>query len=133
MADNRQFNVNGPLEGGEQMLLDTLSLAFRQAGFEASGYRVSREKGLILDWTKGAEGHIPFLTKMSAGAVAPMIISWLRSDKAKEVTIDGWDREYHDGDVSCQPGWRVYCEEWGHVQGHQAICAVKPAFMWYGK
>ena len=62
-----------------------------------------------------------------------MVQAWLASDEAKQTVKEGWDRDLdHDG--SNGPGWRVYCEDWGHVATYSAaICAVKPVWLWYGK
>jgi len=46
--DNRLFNINGRTD---DLLKSILPIAFRQAGFEtAEGWRITKEKGLILYW-----------------------------------------------------------------------------------
>jgi hypothetical protein len=37
----------------------------------------------------------------------------------------------HDGDN--ERGWRIYNEDWGHVDGDDAIIAVSPVWAMYGK
>ena len=131
--DNRIFNVNGRLDrGGEQLLLKTLELAFEISGHKAAAWRVSLDHGLILDWCDNATGSNRFPSPVTATQVMPMVASWLHSDEAKQVKCEDWDADAdHDGHNG--PGWRVYCGDRDHVQGWQAIVAVKPAFMWYGK
>jgi len=133
MADNRIFNVNGRLDrGGEKLLQDALSLALAIKGTKVAAWRVSREHGLILDWTDNAEGANKLPVPMDAKQVMSIVVPWLESDEAKETELDGWDK-YADHAGHNGPGWRAYCGAWGHVGGYQAIVAVKPVFMWYGK
>lgn len=131
--DNRIFNVNGRLDrGGEKLLQKALELAFEISGHKAKAWRVSPEHGLILDYCDGAKGALQLPSPATAAQVLPLVVGWLSSDAAKAIKCVGWDRDAdHDGDNG--PGWRVYCGDWGHVEGWQAIVAVKPAFMWYGK
>lgn len=133
MADNRIFNVNGALDrGGEQLLQKALELAFESAGYKAVAWRFSLKHGLIFDWCDGAKDSVRLPSPSTAVEVLPMVLSWLRSEDAKKVECEGWDADAdHDGENG--PGWRVHCGDWGHVEGWQAIVAVKPAFMWYGK
>ena len=129
--DNRQFNVNG---SGDELLLATLKLAFAQSNKTASGWRFDQKFGLILCWYEG-DGVSKFpIDQMSAEDVFPMVSRWLKSDEAATVehTVS-WDKDCkHDGHNSI--GWRVYCGNWGHVGGRpDAICAIKPAYLWHGK
>jgi hypothetical protein len=128
MSDNRIFNVNGK---GDDLLLATLWLAFRQAGYStAKAWRVDPVKGMILLWY-ATETDTPFPAPMGADEVYHVVRQWLLSKPQAECV--GWDADAdHDGSNSL--GWRVYCEDWGHVgDDHYAIVAVKPAWMWYGK
>jgi hypothetical protein len=143
MADNRLFNVNGPLgNGGEKLLLKTLELAFELDGKHASakGWRFSVDKGLILDsYIPKAGTTTPFPAAMTAELVFPFVHSWLLSEEAKTVKLGRWCDD-HDHDGSNSLGWRVYVEDWGHVDsrangsgGHEALVAISPCFMWHGK
>ena len=130
--DNRIFNVNG---SGEEMLRATLRLAFMQEGSSTrcKGWRLTKN-GLVLTWyVDNDTAPFPVSNGMTADEVLPMVLSWLAGDDAKDVLMEGWDANAsHDGENSL--GWRVFCEDWGHVGGcTNAICAVKPAFMWHGK
>lgn len=129
--DNRVFNVNGR---GDSMLLDTLKLAFAQEGTKTTceSWVFNKDKGLILCW-HADEGHMKLPSPLTAEACLPMVLAWLTSSDIKQMSYEGWDRdEDHDGSNSM--GWRVYCEDWGHVgDEHYAICAVRPAFLWHGK
>ncbi len=138
MADNRVFSVNGE---GEEMLLAVLKLAFMQEGDNtaATGWKFSKTKGLILyqypqDEEDQKRGINAFPTELDATGVMPMVWQWLQSKQAGNVKLEKWDRdEDHDG--SNGPGFRVYCDDWGQIEGegHEAFLAITPAFMWYGK
>lgn len=127
--DNRIFNVNG---NAQELLSDALQLAFLQAGhdFKAKAFKVDKKKGLILLWSdEGTKFPVP----LDAHAVLPIVTAWLEGDEAKTIECEGWDADAdHDGNN--ERGWRVYVEDWGHVGDcSYAICAVKPAYMWFGK
>lgn len=129
--DNRIFNVNGR---GTEMLTDTLKLVFTQWGKNSRcvSWRFNKDKGLILKW-HAEDGDSILPSPMTAEECIPMIVSWLNSGVAKNMTYQRWDAdEDHDGE-NCM-GWRVYCEDWGHVDdSFYAICAVRPVYLWYGK
>ena len=130
--DNRIFNVNG---SGEEMLLAALRLAFMQDGSNrrCRGWQLTKN-GLVLAWyVEGNTVPFPGSRGMTAEEVLPVVLSWLVGDDAKGVLMEGLDANAdHDGDNSL--GWRVFCEDWGHAGGcTTAICAVKPAYLWYGK
>lgn len=140
--DNRIFSVNGR---GLSMLTDTLKLAFwQQAGCydndrstnTVKGFTVETDKGLILLWDIDEKNpdHHKFMAPLSAEAVAPMVEQWLKSEVASEISLGPWEDDCdHDGHNS--KGWRVYCEDWGHVgqANWRAVVAVKPVFLWHGK
>lgn len=130
--DNRIFNVNG---SSEKMLQKTLDLVFAQEGDNTTckAWKATKEHGLILLWSDSPKGCTPFPAPMSAIECAPIVSQWLKGDFAKSVDLSDFCEDMdHDGSNS--DGWQVYCENWGHVgDEHQAICAIKPAFMWHGK
>ena len=131
MMDNRVFNVNGR---GDEMLLDVLRLVFKQAGqnTRCAAWIQAKEHGLILLWHKTENSH-GFPTPLKPESCLKFVSEWLASDQVKQVARVGWDADY-DGDASNADGWRVYCEDWGHVaDNHYAICAITPAAMWLGK
>ena len=131
--DNRIFNVNGKTD---EQLLGALKLVFTQKGkgTTCKGTLFSKTKGLLLLWWYDKDdlgNSLP--AELEAEEIFPIVKSWLKSKQASEVECNGWDaNSQHDGSNSI--GWRVYCEDWGHVDGiSYTICAVKPAYMWYGK
>lgn len=133
--DNRVFNVNGRMDhGGKELLEKTLELAFLTDGLSkpqtAVGYRISETHGFVLYKYK-SDKAIPFPCPLNAKQVAEQVFAWLESDP--KVALSGWDQDAdHDGDNG--PGWRVYCEDWGHVDhDFAAFVAITPAFMWCGK
>lgn len=129
MMDNRVFNINGE---GPDMLKRVLALAFEQSGNSKCPAYETTDKGLVLLWCK-TDRSIPFPAPLDADQASLVVWSWLESDDAKSIKLSGWDIDYdHDGDN--EPGWRVFCEDWGHVgSSHYSIVAITPAFMWHGK
>ncbi len=137
--DNRIFNVNGE---SPTMLRDALKLVFAQEGdrTRAAAWVFSQEHGMILLWVIPSTGDYlrphpctPFPTPLTAEQVEPLVSLWLKSEQAKTVKCEKWDADAdHDGSNGL--GWRVYCGDWGHVGNESyGICAIKPAWMWYGK
>lgn len=132
MHDNRVFNVNG---FGDDQLLSTLELVFNQESDRCTccGW-IDTKLGIILA-KYPSKDVIPFPSKkgLTAKECLPMVLAWLRNDDHKEVEMEGWDaNHYHDG--SNKLGWRVFVEDWGHVGNyHEAICCIKPAYLWLGK
>ena len=133
--NNRIFNVNGR---GDEQLLATLKLVFNQkgtnCGYKCEGTKFVQTKGLILLWfcEKSEHGNkLP--VELTAEECFPFVKAWLKSEEAGKVDCESWDANSdHDGSNSI--GWRVYCEDWGHVDGDpRAICAIKPDYMWHGK
>ena len=128
-SDNAVFNVNGK---SESRLRDALSLALN--GGTVAAYKFIQSKGLVLYSyaSSGNNGVVKFPTPLSANEVSGIVIKWLQSEEAKSVPCEGWDADAdHDGDNEI--GWRVYTEDWGHVEGEWDALAIKPAYMWYGK
>ena len=133
--DNRIFNVNGRTE---EDLLSALKLVFNIEGehTKAAGWKSDKEKGLILFWhydEKPSSNMAPFPAPMTASEVMPTVLAYLRSEEAEKVKLDGWEEDAdHDGHNGA--GWRVYLEDWGHIDhSPYAICAIKRIFVWYGK
>ena len=131
--DNRIFNVNGK---GDAMLLRTLQLVFEQSSHVGCcAWKQTIEHGLILYWYASSDEKAnQFPSYLSAQDVLPIAKSWLGSDFAAKVeSSNSWDKDAdHDGSNSS--GWRVYCEDWGHVGGSSsAICAIRPVVLWHGK
>jgi hypothetical protein len=134
--DNKIFNINGE---GVDLLKQVLNIAIKQEDWAYSskinGWAVDQAKGFILlsyvNEKRSDECRFP--VPVSPEMAAMMAYEWLSSEEAKKVPCQGWDADTdHDG--SNELGWRVYCEEWGHVGNyHNAIVAIKPVYLWYGK
>ena len=126
--DNRTFNVNGY---GREFLFKTLQLAFEHGcNKKAIGWSHSIKSGMILyhHHYKGMSR----LPKMSAEEVTNVVWAYLQSDEAKEVTLDEIDG-YVDTDVVNTLGWRVFCEDWGRIEGiEEAFIAIKLSYLWSG-
>lgn len=128
--DNRLFSVNGE---GQEMLERTLALAFEQQGpnTAAKAYLVDPKKGMILLWYHD-KGSTAFPAPLNPKQTAALVWAWLGTEP--KIEQERWEKAYIGGDVWSEPGWRVYCEDWGHVgDNHYAIVAVKPVFLWAGK
>lgn len=126
-SSNAIFNINGQ---GLDGLKKTLELAFGDK--TVFGFRYQKEKGLILYNYGSSDKLTKFPVPITAAQAAEIAFQWLETGEAKHVPMKGWDANAdHDGDN--EPGWRVYTEDWGHVDGDWNCIAVKPAYMWYGK
>lgn len=122
IMDNFRIDVTAQ---GDEALDKVFALAFGSR--HAEGYLVTG-KGLIFLWSlsenRNGAVHLPF--KMDARRAADFARGWLE-DAANYGT-----QPDHDG--SNGKGWRVYNEEWGHVDGlWGAIVAVEPIWAMYGK
>lgn len=128
-SDNAIFNVNGQ---SLEKLTSALSLAI--SGHTIAGYKFIKDKGLVLyNYISSSNTDATKLpVPLSPNEIAPIVYKWLQSDEAKQVPCIGWDSDAdHDG--SNELGWRVYTEDWGHINGEWNAIAIKPAYMWYGK
>jgi hypothetical protein len=130
--DNRILNING-------RTIEQLKLAIQVACLDEygkyqkiRGWRYSQKKGLILLWYL-SEKDTKFPVEMNHTTIADVIWQWLETEDAKKVECEGWDADAdHDGDN--EKGWRLYVEDWGHVDSSWGVSfAVKPAYLWYGK
>ena len=86
-----------------------------------------------LPYTKDKD-VIPFPVPLGIDAVLEIAWDWLQTKPVIERDKDShWDDDYdHDGHNSS--GWRVYCEDWGHVaEKSGALVAIKPIHLWHGK
>lgn len=131
--DNRVFNVNGPMrERLSDFLTEAIDLAMKQCRADTVvGWEFVREHGVLLFSYGDCKNK--FLAPLGADAVASMLRAWLVTEEARSMPHEGVDADAdHDG--SNGPGWRAYVESWGQVANrYGVICAVRPAFMWYGK
>lgn len=126
--DNRILNINGT---GIEALRLAIQIAFMQESSKTCpGWSFNNEKGFILHWS---DPDHRFPTKLTAERTTDLVWEWLQSEEAATVDFDGWDEDTdHDGHNTM--GWRVYCEDWGHVgECRYAICAIRPVYVWHGK
>lgn len=126
-SDNAIFDING---SGIEKLRKALDLAFDDD--TVYGYKFIKDKGLVLYSYNSGKDVIKFPSPLKSNKIADIVFEWLKSNEAKQVPCEGWDADAdHDG--SNELGWRVYTEEWGHVNGDWNCLAIKPAYLWYGK
>ena len=132
--DNRLFNINGK---DKEMLGDTLRLAFLQNGnnTKAVSWKEDLQYGLILCWycPENDNTYHKFPTGLPADKVLDIVWAWLEEVDISKMILKSWEKDAdHDGDN--KRGWRVYVEDWGHIGSiSNAICAIKPIYLWYGK
>jgi hypothetical protein len=131
--DNRQFNINGEMDDYESFAT-ALKLAFKQTGCtSAKGYKIDPKRGMILYWTDWQDCPNKFPYFLDPDATANFVWAWLKSTTPpKNIEMKGWDGPIdHDG--SDGSGWRMFCEDWGHIETSNAFIAIKPIVCWYGK
>ena len=132
---NRVFNING---AGDDMLLQLMRLAFDQSGDDSAvGCAIDNENGLVflsyINQPKEPKINV-FPIPYSVGTCFKLVTEWLAREETWHASkLTGWDADAdHDGDNS--RGWRMYCDDWGHIDGMEhAIIAIKPAYLWHGK
>ena len=128
--DNRVLNVNG--ESDEQLRL-ALQFAFmdQYRARSCKGWEVIPSKGLVLyEYHSDSNKNVQqFPGKLTAEEVFPIVKKWLESEEAGVIPHSDWDRNMsHDG--SNIMGWRLYLEDWGHIDGNWgALCCIKPAYL----
>lgn len=156
--DNPIFNVNG--QTGDGTLLAALELRMRQ-NFPTrkltdkliDGHEISKEKGFILysgdlkrkiPWDISSQyldgnrhgdyvhdGIVIYENPKSLYEVLNDILLFLKNGSND---VDGWDEDpLQYNDVTCRPGWRVYCEGWGHIGSWEGFVAIKKVNLWSGK
>lgn len=118
--DNFHFDMTS--EGVEK--LKAAFALFSQPGLKVIGYREDAKKGLVFYWSDSLRAiKLPF--PMTLEQAAYFAAGWLdHADYGREPD--------HDGDNS--KGWRLYTEDWGHVDGEwETFVAVQPKWAMHGK
>lgn len=116
------FHIDIVCEGDNALKL-AVKIAFTQHR-KAVAFRICEKNGLVIYWMPG-KGSQPLPYAYDADDVALMATKWLQEQSY------GSEPD-HDGDNG--RGWRVYNEEWGHVDDdYAAFLAIKPAWAMYGK
>lgn len=137
--DNPVFNVNGKMDDRES-LHQLLDLRLKQHcpynDRIISGYSISKKYGLTLhsSETSGmSNDYVKFPNKLTIKEVMPIINGFLDN---KELTneLSEWDAEPKYSEVDSKLGWRIYCEDWGHIGNHwSGFVAIKKVWLWHGK
>ena len=115
--DNFHFDMTSQ---GASTLKTALSL-FDQR--KVTGYSTDGAK-LVLYWSESPNATaLPY--PMTQKQAADFALGWLEhADYGREPDHDG----------SNGKGWRLYCEDWGFVDGdHYAFAAIQPVWAMYGK
>ena len=131
--DNKLLNLNGRTK---KQFKIAMSFAFTDEydkALKAKSWSVSEENGLVIHYIFNKAKHTPFPVPITADAAIEFAWEWLNSENRTDVEYSPWCGNLdHEGSNS--KGWQVYLGEWGHVGGESfAICAIKPAYCWYGK
>jgi hypothetical protein len=123
--DNRIISVQS--EGRKAFDLAFQLLFDNAPGDTVTHYIDHPKAGLILLWSSESNA-IKLPVPLKWKEAADLAWAWLGSKTDKEYT------EYCDHDGSNGHGFRVYCEDWGHVGGyHYGVLGVVPVWAWYGK
>jgi hypothetical protein len=125
-VDNRVFNINGH---GNELLEKVLELAFHGdfSTYKCESWQQTKEDGLILYRSSGERNYNHLPAPLSAKECLPMVVAWLDGAFAKTVVPDHRCRKI-DFDGSLKVGWEVHLDS-----NYLVICAIRPAFLWYGK
>lgn len=133
--DNFEFNIRGRTK-------ETFALAMRIAFDDLEDTEKTTAKywfqtkyhGLVLLWADDKyKKTTPFPGPMNVNTAIEFCWNWLENANREEFELEKMDA-YYDGDGSSKPAFRVFCEEWGHVDECQfAICAILPTWAWIGK
>lgn len=144
--DNFHIDI---LAEGEETLLEALVIAFRHNApggtathwasldtkFEGVEWHERDKPGptrptLVFYWSDPSlKEATEILMYVKPREAATMVIAWMDTLVKKDKFPPQPD---HDGSNS--RGFRVFCEQWGHVNdNHYAIVAVQPTWAMYGK
>ncbi len=124
MTDAPILNVNG-------RDLDTLKVAMGLARKDkAAGYCIDTENSIprmVLFWVDN-ERMSAFPSRLTMDRCADIAFDWLASDGCTYPAEPS-----HDG--SNKPGWYIYTDSWGHIDGFgfESFLAIEPHWMLYGK
>ena len=126
--DNFAFDVQA--EGRESLeSLLTVAFANNAPGGDAWGWKELKDgTGIFLVWSETRDAF-RFPCRLSAHDCAKLVQKWLEAcPKEKRLNDPG------DFDGSVGNAFRLYVEDWGHVDGdHYAIVAIQATWAWYGK
>jgi hypothetical protein len=126
LMHNRIFDITAE---GDSTLSDALKIAFGKH-HAATAWRTDTSEGqsrlVLSSCQSGSDGWTPFVTALDAERAVTVVKDWLHNAEYGE-------EPDHDG--SNGRGWRVYCEQWGHVApyGSPAFVAIEPRWAEYGK
>lgn len=119
--DNFKFDMTSK---GASTLKAALAL-FNPPGRKVTGYSEEPGKKLVLYWSNSSPKAVKLPFPMTLEQAADFAAGWLEH-------ADYGHEPDHDGDNG--KGWRLYCENWGHVDGDSyAFAAVQPVWAMYGK
>lgn len=125
---NPILNVNGRTIG-------RLHTAFQLSYWDTAVGWSENDKKLLFYWVNPNSNTIKypdfqlFPVPLDQQAMADMAWAWLQ-----KFSLEDHANLYNDGDVWDERGWRVWSEDWGHVNGrYQAFIAVEPYAIWIGK
>jgi hypothetical protein len=126
VMDNMAFDITAE---GTDALTQALALAFgeyRQANGWCVDYDGEDNGPRLVLASQVDERFTQFLTAQDAEHAVGVVTAWLEE-------VDYGEEPDHDG--SNGKGWRVYCDQWGHVGEYRdrAFVAIEPRWAMYGK
>lgn len=127
--DNRVISITGRTDSE---LAHALALFIDQDPTRrephVKAYRVSPTHGMILYWS-APENPVAPMQRLPFRASFELLVMWCRDWLAAAKYP-----EQPDIDGSIDKGWRVFNEEWTHVDDQWgALCAIQPVWAMYGK
>lgn len=145
--DNILFDIRGDKDQLKPALDYLKTIA---PGGKASHYAIVPRKGLVLFWHNPGTDTLCFKNpekKDDFGTIVKVeiktfdinwedfVVAWLQSVNLDDFDLGEWEKEPElYSDVSIGRGFRMTCDEWGHVAGDRyAFALIKPIAAWYGK
>jgi hypothetical protein len=132
--DNQIISITGR---GPEDFKKAMSFFFPRETDTVKGYAIDSKKGMVLFWSmpdsprktsKGGEiKALPY--EMTFEAAVQFAWNWMETRDATNIRGEEPD---HDGDNG--KAWRVYNEDWTHVDNFwEALVGVRPIWAMYGK
>ncbi len=135
--DNRVFNINGEDKINLKKTIDLAFSLYDNINTKANFFTVDPVKGLILfSYDSTSNNSLQkFPISLDSDSAFEFVVDWLKSESAANIELEGFFSLTGDSDVFEDFGWRVYLDDWGHIDKYSGgvICGITPSWIWYGK
>lgn len=144
--DNRFFDIREELSKLDFFLQYLQGLV---RGNKVRYYTIVPKIGMVIFWTKPEEDTVLVFThegeeikyRLNKVETFPndwevVVTRWLKSCNPNDFVLDGMENspESFLSDVTLKPGFRMRCENWGHVgKSSYGLALITPVWSWYGK